>query len=39
MAVPAGHTTIVVQNMVGGGGIRAANFLYNVAPRTAACSV
>jgi len=28
-----GTPTIVVQNMVGGGGIRAANFLYNVAPR------
>src|SRR5215831_8695946 len=28
-----GNPTIVVQNMVGGGGIRATNFLYNVAPR------
>ena len=28
-----GNPTIVVQNMVGGGGIRAANFLYNVASR------
>jgi len=28
-----GTPTIVVQNMVGGGGIRAANFLYNVAPK------
>ncbi len=28
-----GSPTIVVQNMLGGGGIRAANFLYNVAPR------
>jgi tripartite-type tricarboxylate transporter receptor subunit TctC len=28
-----GNPTIVVQNMVGGGGIRAANFLYNVAPK------
>jgi len=28
-----GTPTIVVQNMVGGGGIRAANFLFNVAPR------
>jgi tripartite-type tricarboxylate transporter receptor subunit TctC len=28
-----GNPIIVVQNMVGGGGIRAANFLYNVAPK------
>src|SRR5262245_31388679 len=28
-----GNPTIIVQNMVGGGGIRAANFLYNVAPK------
>ena len=28
-----GNPTILVQNMVGGGGIRAANFLYNVAPK------
>jgi tripartite-type tricarboxylate transporter receptor subunit TctC len=28
-----GNPAIVVQNMVGGGGIRAANFLYNVAPK------
>ena len=28
-----GNPTIVVQNMIGGGGIRSANFLYNVAPR------
>jgi len=28
-----GHPTIVVQNMLGGGGIRAANYIYNVAPR------
>ncbi len=28
-----GNPTIVVQNMLGGGGIRAANYLYNVAPR------
>ena len=28
-----GNPTIIVQNMVGGGGIRAANYLYNVAPR------
>jgi tripartite-type tricarboxylate transporter receptor subunit TctC len=28
-----GNPTIIVQNMVGGGGIRAANFIYNVAPR------
>jgi tripartite-type tricarboxylate transporter receptor subunit TctC len=28
-----GTPSIVVQNMVGGGGIRAANFLYNVAPK------
>ncbi len=28
-----GNPTIVVQNMIGGGGIRAANFLYNVAPK------
>ena len=40
-----GNPTIIVQNMVGGGGIRAANYIYNVAPRdgtssassTAAC--
>ena len=28
-----GAPTIVVQNMVGAGGLRAANFLYNIAPR------
>lgn len=28
-----GNPTIVVQNMLGGGGIRAANYLYNTAPR------
>ncbi len=28
-----GNPTIVVQNMLGGGGIRAANYIYNVAPR------
>jgi tripartite-type tricarboxylate transporter receptor subunit TctC len=28
-----GNPTIIVQNMVGGGGIRAANYLYNVAPK------
>ena len=28
-----GNPSIIVQNMVGGGGIRAANFIYNVAPR------
>jgi tripartite-type tricarboxylate transporter receptor subunit TctC len=28
-----GNPTIVVQNMLGGGGIRATNYLYNVAPR------
>ena len=28
-----GNPTIVVQNMLGGGGIRAANTLYNVAPK------
>ncbi len=28
-----GNPTIVVQNMVGGGGIRAGNYIYNVAPR------
>jgi len=28
-----GNPAIVVQNMLGGGGIRAANYLYNVAPR------
>src|SRR4029453_5970997 len=28
-----GNPTIVVQNMIGGGGIRSANFLSNVAPR------
>lgn len=28
-----GNPTIVVQNMIGGGGVRAANFLYNIAPR------
>jgi len=28
-----GNPTIVVQNMIGGGGIRSANFLYNVAPK------
>jgi tripartite-type tricarboxylate transporter receptor subunit TctC len=27
-----GNPTIVVQNMLGGGGIRAANYLYNAAP-------
>ena len=28
-----GNPTIVVQNMLGGGGIRATNYTYNVAPR------
>ena len=28
-----GNPNIIVQNMVGGGGIRAANFIYNVAPK------
>ena len=28
-----GNPSIIVQNMVGGGGVRAANFIYNVAPR------
>jgi len=28
-----GNPNIIVQNMVGGGGIRAGNFLYNVAPK------
>jgi len=28
-----GNPTIVVQNMLGGGGIRATNYMYNVAPR------
>ena len=28
-----GNPTIVVQNMLGGGGIRAANYIYNIAPR------
>src|SRR5215468_8105546 len=28
-----GNPTIIVQNMTGGGGIRAANYIYNVAPR------
>src|SRR6266481_1763147 len=28
-----GNPTVVVQNMVGGGGIRAANYIYNVAPK------
>jgi tripartite-type tricarboxylate transporter receptor subunit TctC len=28
-----GNPTIVVQNMLGGGGIRATNYLYNTAPR------
>src|SRR5215475_12806674 len=28
-----GNPNIVVQNMVGGGGIRAANYIYNVAPK------
>src|SRR6202158_3854679 len=28
-----GNPAIVVQNMLGGGGIRAANYIYNVAPR------
>src|SRR5258708_13181482 len=27
-----GNPTIVVQNMLGGGGIRAANYIYNLAP-------
>jgi tripartite-type tricarboxylate transporter receptor subunit TctC len=29
----AGHPTIIVQNMPGGAGIRAANYLYNIAPK------
>jgi len=28
-----GNPNIIVQNMVGGGGIRAANYIYNVAPK------
>jgi tripartite-type tricarboxylate transporter receptor subunit TctC len=28
-----GNPSIVVQNMLGGGGIRAANYIYNVAPK------
>jgi tripartite-type tricarboxylate transporter receptor subunit TctC len=28
-----GNPAIIVQNMVGGGGIRAANYIYNVAPK------
>jgi tripartite-type tricarboxylate transporter receptor subunit TctC len=28
-----GHPTMIVQSMPGGGGIRAANFLYKIAPR------
>src|SRR4051794_24394615 len=28
-----GNPNIVVQNMVGGGGIRAGNYIYNVAPK------
>ena len=28
-----GNPTIIVQNMLGGGGIRAANYIYNVAPK------
>jgi tripartite-type tricarboxylate transporter receptor subunit TctC len=28
-----GHPTLVVQNMEGAGGIRAANYIYNVAPK------
>ena len=28
-----GNPVIIVQNMVGGGGIRAANYIYNVAPK------
>jgi tripartite-type tricarboxylate transporter receptor subunit TctC len=28
-----GNPTVIVQNMVGGGGIRAANYIYNVAPK------
>jgi tripartite-type tricarboxylate transporter receptor subunit TctC len=28
-----GNPNIIVQNMVGGGGIRAANYLYNVSPK------
>src|SRR5688572_13481770 len=28
-----GHPTVVVQNMPGAGSLRAANFLYNVAPK------
>src|SRR5690348_7970374 len=31
-----GNPNIVVQNMVGGGGLRAINFLYSVAPRDGA---
>ena len=31
--VSAGQSDIVVQNMLGGGGIRATNYIYNVAPR------
>jgi tripartite-type tricarboxylate transporter receptor subunit TctC len=28
-----GNPAIIVQNMIGGGGIRAANYIYNVAPK------
>jgi tripartite-type tricarboxylate transporter receptor subunit TctC len=28
-----GNPTIIVQNMLGGGGIRASNYIYNVAPK------
>src|SRR4051812_8597179 len=28
-----GNPNVIVQNMVGGGGIRAANYIYNVAPK------
>jgi tripartite-type tricarboxylate transporter receptor subunit TctC len=33
-----GRPNVVVQNMPGAGGIKAANYVYTVAPRTAPCS-
>ena len=32
-AIIPGNPTVVVQNMPGAGGLRAANYLYNVAPK------
>ena len=34
-----GRPTVVPQNMPGAGGITAVNHIYNIAPRTARCSV